>query len=69
MDKNTSARLCVKNAGGGAYLRDTTVSNYVCICLTTCEHGTCNDVAVLLNDCSRFVINIVNFTLKQGVNN
>ena len=33
-DKNTSARLCAKNAGGayargGAYLRDTTVHTYV----------------------------------------
>ena len=32
-DKNTSARLCAKNAGeayarGGAYLRDTTVLEY-----------------------------------------
>ena len=24
-DKNTSVRVCAKNAGGGAYLRDTTV--------------------------------------------
>ena len=24
-DKNASARLCAKNAGGGAYLRDTTI--------------------------------------------
>ena len=28
-DKNTSARLCAKNAGGGAYSWDTMV--YVCI--------------------------------------
>ena len=30
-DKNTSARLCAKNAGGGAYLWDTTVHIYVYI--------------------------------------
>ena len=35
-DKNTSARLCAKNAGGayargGAYLRDTTVISELCM--------------------------------------